>query len=163
VRNPFLHFAAAATAAAEMAAIAMAAAAMLIAGGSSVEAQALPQPAILAPAQSAAIAAEAAAEPPANAGPDEGVYDPVADPRSVVTFGHARFTVLTPQLIRMEWAADNHFEDRPSMVFLNRHLPAPRFNHLIENNRLIIQTAAVRVVYGPDTGPKSNPDGRFTA
>ena len=150
MRNRLLHFAA----------VAMAPAVMF--GVSFIEAQAPPEPASLTPAQTPAIAAEAMAEPPASAGPEEGVYDPVADPRAVVTFGHARFTVLTPELIRMEWAANGHFEDRPSLVFLNRRLPVPRFNHLIENNMLIIQTAAVRIVYGPDTGPKSNPDGRFT-
>ncbi|MFZ2024639.1 MAG: hypothetical protein WAV06_23050, partial [Terracidiphilus sp.] len=32
--------------------------------------------------------------------------NPVADPKAVVTVGNARFTVLTPQLIRMEWSAD---------------------------------------------------------
>ncbi|MGA8041989.1 MAG: hypothetical protein WCA37_04235, partial [Terracidiphilus sp.] len=31
--------------------------------------------------------------------------NPVADPNAIVTLGNARFTVLTPQLIRMEWAA----------------------------------------------------------
>src|SRR6266568_4388415 len=38
-----------------------------------------------------------------------GVYNPVADPRATVTVGRARFTVLTPELIRMEWAADGKF------------------------------------------------------
>ena len=51
-----------------------------------------------------------------------GVYNPVADPKAVVTHGNARFTVLTPQLIRMEWAADGKFEDHASLVFLNRKL-----------------------------------------
>src|ERR1035438_2771597 len=32
--------------------------------------------------------------------------NPVADPKAVVSIGNARFTVLTPELIRMEWAAD---------------------------------------------------------
>jgi alpha-glucosidase len=45
----------------------------------------------------------------------------------VVTAGNARFTVLTPQLIRMEWAADGKFEDHASFVFLNRRLPVPKF------------------------------------
>ena len=53
--------------------------------------------------------------------------NPVADPKAVVTFGHARFTVLTPQLIRMEWSADGKFEDHASMVFINRRLPVPTF------------------------------------
>ncbi len=33
------------------------------------------------------------------------VADPVADSSAVVTMGNARFTVLTPELIRMEWSA----------------------------------------------------------
>jgi len=46
-----------------------------------------------------------------------------------VTFGKARFTVLAPELIRMEWAADGRFEDHASFVFLNRRLPVPPFEH----------------------------------
>jgi hypothetical protein len=41
----------------------------------------------------------------------EASYSPIANPAAVVTMGHVRFTVLTPQLIRMEWAADGKFED----------------------------------------------------
>ncbi len=54
--------------------------------------------------------------------------NPVADPRAVVKIGHARFTVLTPQLIRMEWSADGKFEDHASFVFINRRLPVPKFD-----------------------------------
>ncbi len=64
------------------------------------------------------------AAPPADS---DGRFDPVADPRAIVTVGHARFTILTPQLIRMEWAADAKFEDHASLVFLNRKLPVPQF------------------------------------
>ncbi len=53
--------------------------------------------------------------------------NPIADPNAVVTLGNARFTVLTPELIRMEWAADGKFEDHASFVFLNRRLPVPNF------------------------------------
>lgn len=35
--------------------------------------------------------------------------NPKADPRAVVEAGNARFTVLTPQLIRMEWSEDGPF------------------------------------------------------
>src|ERR1035441_3120823 len=56
--------------------------------------------------------------------------NPVADPNAVITIGNARFTVLTPQLIRMEWAADGKFEDHASFVFLNRRLPVPDFEAL---------------------------------
>ncbi len=40
-----------------------------------------------------------------------------------VTVGNARFTVLTPQLIRMEWSPTVTFEDRPSLTFIHRDLP----------------------------------------
>ncbi len=63
----------------------------------------------------------AQAQPSSTAASTPGLYNPVADTRAVVTAGHARFTVLTPQLIRMEWSADGKFEDHPSLVFLNRH------------------------------------------
>ncbi len=53
-----------------------------------------------------------------------GRYTPAAEPKAVTIHGNARFTVLTPQLIRMEWAADGKFEDHASRIFLNRRLPA---------------------------------------
>ena len=56
-----------------------------------------------------------------------GADDPIADSKAVVTLGHARFTVLTPQLIRMEWSADGKFEDHASFVFINRRLSVPKF------------------------------------
>ncbi len=48
-------------------------------------------------------------------------------PKPWSSSGHARFTVLTPQLIRMEWSADGKFEDHASLVFINRRLPVPKF------------------------------------
>jgi alpha-glucosidase len=57
----------------------------------------------------------------------EETNNPVADPKAIVTIGNARFTVLTPELIRMEWAADGKFEDHASFVFLNRRLPVPKY------------------------------------
>src|ERR1700685_2567900 len=65
---------------------------------------------------------------PVEAADAPGGYDPLADPRAVVTTAHARFTILTPQLIRMEWAADGKFEDHASLVFLNRKLPVPKID-----------------------------------
>ena len=88
-----------------------------------------------------------------------GRYHPVADPRAVVIAGHARFTVLTPQLIRLEWAANGKFEDRASLVFLNRKLPVPPFTHeTASDGRTIIKTSALTLVYTP-----GNSDGKFKA
>jgi len=84
--------------------------------------------------------------------------DPVADPKAIVTLGKARFTVLTPQMIRMEWAADGKFEDHASFVFLNRRLPVPKFDQSISDHghKLAIKTSALTLTYTPGK------DGRFT-
>ena len=82
---------------------------------------------------------------------DENRMNPVADPKAVVTLGNARFTVLTPQLIRMEWAANGKFEDHASLVFLNRRLPVPKFEQVINkfggNTVLAIKTDALMLSY----------------
>ena len=87
-----------------------------------------------------------------------GRYDPIADPHAVVTAGHARFTVLAPQLIRMEWAADGKFEDHASFVFLNRRLLVPKFEVTEEcvgaAGKLRIQTASLALEYR-NCGPSS--------
>src|ERR1700677_3669710 len=81
---------------------------------------------------------------PREAADAQGRYDPVADPRAVVTTGHARFTILAPQLIRMEEVADGKFEDHASLVFMNRRLPVPEFTHVSapDGGRTAIQTKA---------------------
>src|SRR5208282_5092560 len=89
--------------------------------------------------------------------------DPVADPRAVVTVGHARITILTPQLIRMEWAADGKFEDHASLVFLNRRLPVPTFTQEKQSTgggtgTLLIQTSALALRYRDDGS-----GGKFSA
>ena len=53
--------------------------------------------------------------------------DPVANPKAIVQSGHARFTVLTPELLRLEWSPNKTFEDHPSFIILNRNLPVPSF------------------------------------
>ncbi len=45
---------------------------------------------------------------------------PHAHPDNVVTVGNARFTVLTPALVRVEYAPEAVFEDRASQVVVNR-------------------------------------------
>jgi alpha-glucosidase len=89
--------------------------------------------------------------------------NPVADPKAVVVAGHARFTVLTPQLIRMEWSADGKFEDHASFVFLNRRLPVPKFTTMVQETGLgksiEIDTGALHLTYAP----QGNDNGAFTA
>jgi hypothetical protein len=86
------------------------------------------------------------------------VDSPIADPGAVVTQGNARFTVLTPQLIRMEWAADGQFEDHASFVFINRRLPVPKFSHTASSGKLTIKTSALTLTYLSTGKGKFTPD-----
>jgi alpha-glucosidase (family GH31 glycosyl hydrolase) len=101
-------------------------------------------------------------EAKSTASAPEASYNPVADPRAVITSGNARFTVLTPQLIRMEWAADGKFENRPSFVFLNRRLAVPKFTQNIGETgrakKLTLETSALQLTYTVDQAS----DGKFT-
>jgi len=103
----------------------------------------------------------ATGKPPANEVVSaDGVYNPVADPKATVLIGHARFTVLTSQLVRMEWSADGKFEDHSSLVFLNRRLPVPKFSVKKDEQRLALDTDGLHIAYdasGADNG-KFTPD-----
>ena len=73
--------------------------------------------------------------------------NPKADAKAVVTSGNARFTVLTPQLIRMEWSADGQFEDRATLTFVNRETPVPEFKVRESKSKLTITTPAQTLTY----------------
>ena len=46
--------------------------------------------------------------------------NPRATPEAVFSDGNVRFTVLTPQLIRMEWSEGGRFEDHATLTFVNQ-------------------------------------------
>lgn len=73
--------------------------------------------------------------------------NPKADAKAVVTSGNVRFTVLTPQLIRMEWSADGQFEDRATLTFVNRETPVPEFKVRESKSKLTITTPALTLTY----------------
>jgi len=81
---------------------------------------------------------------------------PVANPRSVAVSGHARFTVLTPRLIRLEWSETGEFEDRGTYAFPTRDAPAPLFTTQVDEGVLTIDTGALALRYHGD-------GARFTA
>ncbi|HUX75714.1 MAG TPA: hypothetical protein VMY40_03620, partial [Anaerolineae bacterium] len=81
---------------------------------------------------------------------------PVANPDSAVVSGHARFTVLTPRLIRLEWSETGEFEDRGTYAFPTRYAPAPLFTTQVAGGVLTIDTGALALRYHGDSA-------RFTA
>ena len=78
--------------------------------------------------------------------------DPVANPLAIVQAGEARFTILTPNLIRMEWSPDKTFENKASLVFINRNLPVPKFTKDDRTDWLIISTDYLTLRYKKNTG-----------
>ena len=85
--------------------------------------------------------------------------DPVANPESILISDHARFTILAPRLIRLEWSATGEFEDRGTYAFPTRYAPAPPFTARVEGDVLTIDTGALTLRYKPggkfNAGPVS--------
>ena len=53
--------------------------------------------------------------------------EPKAQARAIVKKGSCRFTILSSQLIRCEFAADGAFEDRATLTVVHRNTPLPQF------------------------------------
>ena len=74
-------------------------------------------------------------------------YDPMANPEAVVASGRARFTVLTPRMIRIQYSSRELFEDRATFAVVNRNLPVPQFSTREENGFLYIETDYLTLRY----------------
>ncbi len=77
---------------------------------------------------------------------------PKARPEAVVKAGKARFTVLTPRLLRLEWSKNGAFEDRASLFALRRRLPLPAFRTWREGGWFHLSTKALHLRYKPGSG-----------
>ena len=73
--------------------------------------------------------------------------NPQAHPEAIVTSGRARFTVLTPQMIRIQYSTRQQFEDRATFAVINRELPVPQFTTREEGGYLYIETEALTLRY----------------
>ena len=73
--------------------------------------------------------------------------NPKACDKAVVVAGNARFTVLTPEMIRMEWSEDGKFEDRATLTIVNRALDVPEFAVEECDKALVITTDKVKLTY----------------
>lgn len=78
--------------------------------------------------------------------------NPLANEGSMIVTSNVRFTVLTPELIRMEWDSLGKFEDKASLVIINRNLPVPRFTKVETGNWLIIKTDQLVLKYKKGSG-----------
>jgi alpha-glucosidase (family GH31 glycosyl hydrolase) len=77
-------------------------------------------------------------------------YDPIASKENVVAFGNARFSILTSRMVRLEYAADGVFEDRPTLKVVNRKTVPVQFTKSINNTILSITTEHLALQYKND-------------
>ncbi len=72
---------------------------------------------------------------------------PLARPEAIIQGDHYRFTILTSRMIRMEYAEDGRFEDRPTQTVWNRDFPVPSFRIVEDDTELQIITEHVHLHY----------------
>lgn len=87
----------------------------------------------------------------------ETVSNPVAAPAAAVVSGDMRFTVLTPEMIRMEWrsGSDKSFEDHATFAIINRRLPVPEYKTSEDDTFLYITTGKLQLQYRKGATPEA--------
>lgn len=78
--------------------------------------------------------------------------NPKANTKAVITSEKARFTVLSPEVIRMEWDNEQKFEDRASFTIINRDTEVPNFKVKSKSGWLVIKTDVMELRYKKGSG-----------
>jgi Glycosyl hydrolases family 31/Domain of unknown function (DUF5110)/Carbohydrate binding module (family 6) len=72
---------------------------------------------------------------------------------AIVEAGNARFEVLGPTLVRLEYSPSRHFENAPTVNILNRRFPVPPYRTSVSGGWLTIETTAMTLRYRLHSGP----------
>ena len=84
--------------------------------------------------------------------------NPSASKEAMVISGNARFTVLTPEMIRIEYSDKGIFEDRATFAIQNRQMDVvPAFSTGEDNDYLYITTDKLSLKYRKGTNPQTQP------
>ena len=67
--------------------------------------------------------------------------------------GNARFMVLSPRVIRLEYAAEGAFEDRPTFFIQNRTATEVSVRTRVESGWRVVETSKAQVRYRRGSGP----------
>src|SRR5689334_9761468 len=76
----------------------------------------------------------------------------VRDP-SQITVGKARFTVIAPECIRLEYSENGNFEDSPTLFAVNRSSRYSEAKIVQSGNSVTISTGKIRLSYLADKNP----------
>ncbi len=82
---------------------------------------------------------------------------PKASPDAVVQDGCARFTVLRPEMIRIEYSPKGVFEDNATFSVVNRQLPVPKYSKADDGEYVTITTDALSLRYRKGSNPLAEP------
>lgn len=78
--------------------------------------------------------------------------EPIANKGSIIKGEKYRFTVLTPQMIRVEYDEEGRFEDNATQSVINRNFPVPEYRLIDEDGCLQIVTSDVHLIYYKSKG-----------
>jgi hypothetical protein len=73
--------------------------------------------------------------------------------KATVAEGDARFEVLTPEVIRLEYSPDGTFTDDPTFTVLDRDFSVPSYTQTTSNGWLVLTTSDVVLRYKLGSGP----------
>ncbi|MDR2977265.1 MAG: alpha-xylosidase [Streptococcaceae bacterium] len=85
--------------------------------------------------------------------------------KNEIIFDKARFTVLTENLIRIEYSESEKFEDGLTQIVQNRNFEIPKFDVIKNDNGIEILTSSVRLYYSGGAFNKSSlfADARYNS
>ena len=114
--------------------------------------------ALLVPLSAPAVAQAGSTSPatgdtsPVNLSTKIDMADGVARQGATVVAGGARFEVLTPEVIRLEYSPKSGFLNQPTFNVLDRNLPVPRYTESERNGWLQLRTSDVVLRYRIGSG-----------
>ncbi|UOE46527.1 DUF5110 domain-containing protein [Mucilaginibacter sp. SMC90] len=74
------------------------------------------------------------------------------DAKAIVQLGNARFTVLTDKMVRLQWGEPANYDNRASLVVVNRKLPVPSFTTRTDRDWFYLKTNKIELAYKINSG-----------
>ena len=109
--------------------------------------------ALLAPIGPAAAQTATSDTSPVNLSNSINMANGTAEAAATVVQGDARFEVLTPEVIRMEYSPTGSFLNDPTFDIMDRNFTAPAYTSSVSNGWLTITTSQMTFSYQVGTGP----------
>ena len=109
--------------------------------------------ALLAPISPAAAQTATSDSSPVNLSNSINMANGKAAAQATVVEGDARFEVLTPEVVRMEYSPSGSFLDQPTFDILDRNFTVPSYTSSVSGGWLTITTSQLTLKYQLGSGP----------